>query len=195
MPSPVPTASPSASAPSAHPAEPRVRTLLAEEKWRQARDELKALIKADRAHFLPLLIQANIGLARKMLAGGQAAEARQVLSYLATIAPPSELRALELELAMRSATPGQSLPQFFTALADPPAPLAEAERRQLADLLVMGFEPVAVELLGLSRYGGRIAPQADLARENERLRLENRVLKEERDILKKATQFFAKERP
>ena len=29
------------------------------------------------------------------------------------------------------------------------------------------------------------APQADLARENERLRLENRVLKEKRDILKK----------
>ena len=29
------------------------------------------------------------------------------------------------------------------------------------------------------------APLADLARENERLRLENRVLKEERDILKK----------
>ena len=35
------------------------------------------------------------------------------------------------------------------------------------------------------------APQADLPRENERLRLENRVLREERDILKKATQFFA----
>ena len=29
------------------------------------------------------------------------------------------------------------------------------------------------------------APQADLARENERLRLDNRILKEERDILKK----------
>ena len=29
------------------------------------------------------------------------------------------------------------------------------------------------------------APQADLARENERLRLENRILKEEREILKK----------
>ena len=39
------------------------------------------------------------------------------------------------------------------------------------------------------------APQADLTRENERLRLENRVLKEERDILKKATQFFASQRP
>ena len=39
------------------------------------------------------------------------------------------------------------------------------------------------------------APQADLARENERLRLENRVLKEERDILQKATQFFASQRP
>ena len=39
------------------------------------------------------------------------------------------------------------------------------------------------------------AAQADLARENERLRLENRILKEERDILKKATQFFASQRP
>lgn len=38
------------------------------------------------------------------------------------------------------------------------------------------------------------APQADLARENERLRLENRILKEERDVLKKATQFFASQR-
>ena len=39
------------------------------------------------------------------------------------------------------------------------------------------------------------APQADLARENERLRLENRVLREEREILKKATQFFASQKP
>lgn len=36
--------------------------------------------------------------------------------------------------------------------------------------------------------------QMDLARENERLRLENRVLREERDILQKATQFFASQK-
>ena len=35
----------------------------------------------------------------------------------------------------------------------------------------------------------------DLARENERLRRENRILMEERDILKKATAFFASQKP
>ena len=39
------------------------------------------------------------------------------------------------------------------------------------------------------------AAQADLAREIECLRLENRVLKEESDILKKNTQFFESQRP
>jgi transposase len=34
-----------------------------------------------------------------------------------------------------------------------------------------------------------------LAQENDRLRRENRILKEERDILKKATQFFAGQKP
>lgn len=65
---------------------------------------------------------------------------------------------------------------------------------------------VAADLgIGLSTLGKWVSqhrpqdltaqPQADLAKENERLRLENRVLKEERDILKKATQFFASQRP
>jgi hypothetical protein len=123
-------------------AEARARALLAQEKWRQARDELKALVKTDRARFLPLLVQANLGLARKMLASGQASEARQVLAYLATIAPPAELRAFELELAAKSAAPQQGLPQFAAALAEPVAPLAEAERIQLADLVVLSFAPV-----------------------------------------------------
>ena len=39
------------------------------------------------------------------------------------------------------------------------------------------------------------SPDTDLARENERLRLENRVLREEREVLNKATQFFASQKP
>jgi transposase len=35
------------------------------------------------------------------------------------------------------------------------------------------------------------AADIDLARENERLRKENRLLTEERELLKKATVFFA----
>jgi transposase len=64
---------------------------------------------------------------------------------------------------------------------------------------------VAADLgVGLSTLGKRVceyrpadqvsAPLADLARENERLRPENRIIKEEREILKKATQFFASQR-
>ena len=39
------------------------------------------------------------------------------------------------------------------------------------------------------------AEDHELAQENERLRREIRILKEERDILKKATQFFASQKP
>ena len=39
-------------------------------------------------------------------------------------------------------------------------------------------------------HDGGSADVAALAKENERLRIENRHLKEEREILKKATQFF-----
>ncbi|AML50260.1 transposase [Falsihalocynthiibacter arcticus] len=42
-----------------------------------------------------------------------------------------------------------------------------------------------------------VVPKEDLglAQENGRLRRENRILKEERDILKKATVFFASQKP
>jgi transposase len=58
--------------------------------------------------------------------------------------------------------------------------------------------------IGLSTLGKWIAtyrteeqsdlPSADLLKEVEQLRRENRVLKEERDILKKATAFFASQK-
>ena len=40
-----------------------------------------------------------------------------------------------------------------------------------------------------------VVSDKDLALENERFRRENRILKEEREILKKATQFFAGQKP
>jgi transposase len=39
------------------------------------------------------------------------------------------------------------------------------------------------------------AEDRELARENERLRREVRILKEQRDILKKAPHFFASQKP
>ncbi len=57
-------------------------------KWRKARDQAKLLCKKDRARYLPLLIAANAGLYRAMLAKGLNADAETVLAYLRTIAPP-----------------------------------------------------------------------------------------------------------
>ena len=124
-------------------AEQRAREFLAAQKWRKARDELKPLVKADRDRFLPLLVQANIGLAREMMSKGQVSEAQQVLSYLATIAPAEQLRSVELELAGQSGAGGQSLSRLAAALSDTATPLAEAERVRLADLLVLAFEPLS----------------------------------------------------
>lgn len=65
---------------------------------------------------------------------------------------------------------------------------------------------IAADLgIGLSTLGKWIAtyrteerpdlPSADLLKEVEQLRRENRVLREERDVLKKATIFFAGQKP
>ena len=68
-------------------------------------------------------------------------------------------------------------------------------RRRVASDLGVGLSTLC-KWVSMFRPAELVAgPQADLARENDRLRLENRVLKEERDILKKATQFFASQRP
>jgi tetratricopeptide (TPR) repeat protein len=123
-------------------AEQRAREFLAAQKWRKARDELKPLAKTDRDRFLPLLIQANLGLAREMMSKGQVTEAQQVLNYLATIAPGDQLRAVELELVARSSSEAIPLGKLAVALADKVHPLAEAERIRLADQLVLSFQPL-----------------------------------------------------
>jgi transposase len=68
-------------------------------------------------------------------------------------------------------------------------------RRRVASDLGVGFSTLSKWVSQYRPIDLTAQPQADLARENERLRLENRILKEERDILKKATQFFASQRP
>ena len=56
-------------------------------KFRKARDAFKSLNKSQPSRALPLLIDANLGLAQDMMAKGQVSEANQVLAYLKTIAP------------------------------------------------------------------------------------------------------------
>ena len=74
-------------------------------------------------------------------------------------------------------------------------------RRQLSKDLGVGFSTLdsrvrkyraEIEGSPLPLHDGALADAAELARENERLRIENRHLKEEREILKKATQLALK---
>ncbi|WP_050024378.1 hypothetical protein [Verrucomicrobium sp. BvORR034] len=76
----------------------KVRSLLSAKQWRKARDEAKQGCKADKATFLPLLIEANTGLALEMISKKQISEAEQVISYLATIAPKEIVDLLKKEI-------------------------------------------------------------------------------------------------
>jgi len=68
-------------------------------------------------------------------------------------------------------------------------------RRQVADDLVGGFSTLNKWVSAHRDTDVVSAEDRDLARENERIRREVRILKEERDILKKARLFFDEPEP
>ena len=68
-------------------------------------------------------------------------------------------------------------------------------QRAVADDLGVGLSTL-VRWIGRRRDRAEMlgeAPQADIAAELKRLRRENELLRQERDILKRATAFFARE--
>lgn len=130
---------------SASQLEQRARQFLASGKFRKAREDLKLLCKQDRARYLPLLVQANIGLAREMLAKGMTSEAQQVLAYLKTIASAADLTLLELEQAARSNDWSTLVPRGLATLADRQTTLTALDRRRLADQIVVAFEPLLTD--------------------------------------------------
>ncbi len=123
--------------------EKQAAAFLAEGKFRKARDEAKLLRRLAPDRALPILVQANLGLAREMMAKGQVSEAEQVVAYLATLVPPAQLNSLRLELAGRRGHTEQAVAGALQMLTDPGAALPAVERHRLADLLVLSDgEPV-----------------------------------------------------
>jgi transposase len=68
-------------------------------------------------------------------------------------------------------------------------------RRQIADDLGIGMSTLNKWITPHRDTDVVSADDRALVRENEQLRREIRILKEERDILKKTTQFFASQKP
>ena len=68
-------------------------------------------------------------------------------------------------------------------------------RKQVADDLGVGMSTLNKWIIAHRDTDVVSKEDLDLAQENDRLRHEIRILKEERDILKKATQFFAGLKP
>lgn len=67
--------------------------------------------------------------------------------------------------------------------------------RQVASDLGGGLSTLNKWAKMVSDEAGPPDPEQNLLRENERHRRESRILKEERELLKKATQFFAAQKP
>ena len=68
-------------------------------------------------------------------------------------------------------------------------------RRQVASDLGVGLSTLTRWIKQEREAEAGELPDADLMKEVERLRRENRILREERDVLKKATAFFASQKP
>jgi transposase len=68
-------------------------------------------------------------------------------------------------------------------------------RKQVASDFGIGFSALSRWIKDERDQLHPSEPRFDLIQENERLRKEVRMLREEREILKKATQFFAKQKP
>jgi transposase len=68
-------------------------------------------------------------------------------------------------------------------------------RKQVADDLGVGMSTLNKWITAYRDTDVVSKGDLGLAQENDRLRRENRILKEEREILKKATVFFASQKP
>ena len=68
-------------------------------------------------------------------------------------------------------------------------------RRQVASDLGIGLSTLGKWTRAVSDEARVPDRDSDLLRENERLRKKNRILRAEREVLKKATQFFAAQKP
>ena len=67
-------------------------------------------------------------------------------------------------------------------------------RKQVAADLGIGLWTLGEWISAYRPEASADLPSADMLKEVEQLRRENRILKEERDILKKATAFFASQK-
>lgn len=105
-------------------------------KFRKARDVFKSLHKLVPSRALPLLIEANLGLANDMMSKGQVSEANQVIAYLRTIAPPSFKLTPISEDGSRDAWAAM-VPLAALRLATTPGAVAGAGIRA-ADEMILG---------------------------------------------------------